>query len=39
MLQLMQQLLLNENNSQVRHYVLSALKTITDNHNPCNTHL
>ena len=39
MLQLMQQLLLNENNSQVRHYVISALKTITENSNPCNTHL
>ncbi|XP_046463734.1 uncharacterized protein LOC124209680 [Daphnia pulex] len=39
MLQLMQQLLSRENNSQVRHYVISAIKTIANNHNPCNTHV
>ncbi len=38
-LQLMQQLLSSENNSQVRHYVISAIKTIANNHNPCNTHV
>lgn len=30
------QLLTSEKNSQVRHYIFSAIKTIAVSHNPCN---
>lgn len=37
MLEQMRQLLSDEKNSQVRNYVISAIKTIANSHNPCNS--
>lgn len=37
MLEQMRQLLSDEKNSQVRNYVISAIKTIANSRNPCNS--